>query len=261
MHCPLPDASALPEASSADDDAFSKTTTGIARLDESIFDVLLIPVPKSMKERLGYESHPDESDAVDLGLSVKWASFNVGAEKPEDYGDYFAWGETEVKSRYDDDNYKFRESGEFRDIKFNKYITDSGYGTEDGRTVLEPEDDAAHVKWGGSWRMPTKAEWEELRENCTWTWTTIHGVSGYKIQSNKKGYKRRYIFLPAANYCGGQYMNHADYDTDYMSWYWSSTLSDRSDYAEIALFNSEHKLITEIGSRTVGASIRPVCPK
>ena len=232
----------------------------IARLDESIFDVLLIPVPKSMKERLGYESHPDESDAVDLGLSVKWASFNVGAEKPEDYGDYFAWGETETKSGYDDD-YKFRESGEFRNIKFNKYNTDSELGDVDGRTALEPEDDAAHVKWGGSWRMPTKAEWEELRENCTWTWTTIHGVSGYKIQSNKKGYKRRYIFLPAANYCVGQYMNHADYDTDYMSWYWSSTLSDRSDYAEIALFNSEHKLITEIGSRTVGASIRPVCPK
>ena len=231
----------------------------IARLDESIFDVLLIPVPKSMKERLGYESHPDESDAVDLGLSVKWASFNVGAEKPEDYGDYFAWGETEVKSRYDDDNYKFRESGEFRDIKFNKYITDSGYGTEDGRTVLEPEDDAAHVKWGDSWRMPTKAEWDELRENCTWTWMTVNGVNGFRISGSKPGYTDRYIFLPAANYCGGQYKACSDYmDVDYMSWYWSSSLSDGSSYAESVIFNS--KYINESGSRSIGASIRPVVP-
>lgn len=230
-----------------------------AKLDESNTDILETPVPKPMKERLGYESHPDESDAVDLGLSVKWASFNVGAEKPEDYGDYFAWGETEVKSRYDDDNYKFRESGEFRGIKFNKYNTDSGRGTVDGRTVLEPEDDAAHVKWGGSWRMPTKAEWDELRENCTWTWTTVNGVNGFRISGSKPGYTDRYIFLPAANYCGGQYKACSDFmDVDYMNWYWSSSLSDRSDDAESVIFNS--KYITESGSRTIGASIRPVVP-
>ncbi len=230
-----------------------------ARLDESFHEILLAPIPEPMKERLGYESHPKESAAVDLGLSVKWAPFNIGAEKPEEHGDYFAWGETDTKSRYDSDNYIFRESGEFREIKFNKYNTDSERGIVDGRTGLEPEDDAAHVKWGGNWRMPTKAEWDELRENCTWTWTTVKGMNGYKITSNKPGYKNRSIFLSAAGYCGGQYMAHSDYeDTDYMSWYWSSTLAEASNYSESVVFNSE--FITEGGSRTVGASIRPVVP-
>lgn len=230
-----------------------------ARLDESFHEILLAPIPKPMKERLGYESHPKESAAVDLGLSVKWAPFNIGAEKPEEHGDYFAWGETDAKSRYDSDNYIFRESGEFREIKFNKYNTDSERGIVDGRTELEPVDDAAHVKWGGNWRMPTKAEWDELRENCTWTWTTVKGVNGYKITSNKPGYKNRSIFLPAAGYCGGRYMTHSDYeDVDYMSWYWSSTLAEGSNYSESVVFNSEY--ITEGGSRTVGASIRPIVP-
>ena len=230
-----------------------------ARLDESINDVLLTPIPKPMKERLGYESHPKKSAAVDLGLSVKWAPFNIGAEKPEDNGDYFAWGETKAKSSYEYGNYKFCESGEFRDVKYNKYNADSMRGIVDGRTVLEPKDDAAHVKWGGSWRMPTKAEWNELRDNCTWTWTTVNGVNGYKVSSNKPGYENRSIFLPASSSCFGQYMGHSDYeDVDYMSWYWSSSLADGKDYAESVVFNSEY--ISEGGSRIVGASIRPVVP-
>jgi len=228
------------------------------RLDESCLDILQTPIPKPMKERLGYESHPKKSAAVDLGLSVKWAPFNIGAEKPEDKGDYFAWGETKAKSRYEDDNYRFRESGEFRNIKFNKYNTDSERGKVDGRTELEPKDDVAHVKWGGSWRMPTKAEWDELRDNCTWTWTTVNGVNGYRISGNKPGYKDNFIFLPAASFCVGQYMTHSDFeDEDFMSWYWSSTLSDDiPGYAESVIFNSEH--INGGGSRIVGASIRPV---
>lgn len=230
------------------------------RLDEPIDDVLRIPIPKPMKERLGYESHPEEKAAVDLGLSVKWAPFNIGAEKPQENGDYFAWGETEAKPSYVNENYRFRESGEFRNIKFNKYNADSEHGDIDGRTELEPEDDAAHVKWGGNWRMPTKAEWDELRENCTWTWTKVKGVYGYKIKSKKPGYKRRSIFLPAASYCVDDFMTHSESNEDYyMSWYWSSTLSEGSDYAEGVIFNSEY--ITEGGSRTVGASIRPVIPK
>lgn len=230
------------------------------RLDEPIDDVLRIPIPKPMKERLGYESHPEENAAVDLGLSVKWAPFNIGAEKPQENGDYFAWGETEAKPSYVNENYRFRESGEFRNIKFNKYNADSEHGDIDGRTELEPEDDAAHVKWGGNWRMPTKAEWDELRENCTWTWTKVKGVYGYKIKSKKPGYKRRSIFLPAASYCVDDFMTHSESNEDYyMSWYWSSTLSEGSDYAEGVIFNSEY--ITEGGSRTVGASIRPIIPK
>lgn len=232
-----------------------------AKLRESYTDILRTPVPKSMKERLGFETHPDESAAVDLGLSVKWAPFNIGAEKPEENGDYFAWGETDAKPRYDYDNYKFRESGEYGDVKFNKYNTDTDRGTVDGRTVLEPEDDAAHVKWGGNWRMPTKAEWDELYNKCTWTWTTINGVKGFRISGSKPGYSDNYIFLPAANTCDGEYManNLAYYtDIDYYNWYWSSSLDSVSiDFAESVIFNSRHINKTS-GSRIEGASIRPV---
>ena len=86
-----------------------------------------------------------------------------------------------------------------------KYCTYSSYGTVDNKTALDPEDDAAHVNWGGSWRMPTNAEFEELlnTSNCTWTWTTLNGVSGYKVVSKKSGYAGNWIFLPAAGCRGG----------------------------------------------------------
>lgn len=232
-----------------------------AKLKEPITARIKTPIPKSMKERLGYESHPDESAAVDLGLSVKWAPFNIGAEKPEDNGDYFSWGETEPKSRYGFEDYILGDATDFWEMKFYKYNNDTIFGTVDGRTVLEPQDDAAHVKWGGGWRMPTKAEWEELRNCCTWTWDTVSGVSGLRIISNKPGYTDRSIFLPAASYCTGDIMNHSDYEmSDYMSWYWSSTLSDTDgpEYTGSLLFDSNS--ISWGGHRVVGASIRPVVP-
>ena len=232
-----------------------------AKLKEPITARIKTPIPKSMKERLGYESHPDESVAVDLGLSVKWAPFNIGAEKPEDNGDYFSWGETEPKSRYGFGDYILGDTTDFWEMKFYKYNNDTLYGTVDGRTVLEPQDDAAHVKWGGGWRMPTKAEWEELRNCCTWTWDTVSGVSGLRIISNKPGYTDRSIFLPAASYCTGDIMNHSDYEmSDYMSWYLSSTLSDTDGpaYTGSLLFDSNS--ISWGGHRVVGASIRPVVP-
>ena len=231
------------------------------KLKEPIVARIQTPIPGSMKERLGYESHPDETAAVDLGLSVKWAPFNIGAEKPEDNGDYFSWGETEPKSRYGFEDYILGDTTDFWEMKFYKYNNDTIFGTVDGRTVLEPQDDAAHVKWGGGWRMPTKAEWEELRNCCTWTWDTVSGVSGLRIISNKPGYTDRSIFLPAASYCTGDIMNHSDYEmSDYMSWYWSSTLSDTDgpEYTGSLLFDSNS--ISWGGHRVVGASIRPVVP-
>lgn len=127
--------------------------------------------------------------AVDLGLSVKWACCNVGATKPEEYGGYYAWGETEEKSYYDWDTYKWRNG-----TGYTKYCTDSDYGHVDNKTVLDPEDDVAHVKWGGSWRMPTRDEIKELNDNCTWQWTTLNGVNGYRVT----GPTGNSIFLPAA---------------------------------------------------------------
>ena len=134
---------------------------------------------------------------VDLGLSVKWATCNVGASKPEEYGDYFAWGETQPKNTYDWSTYKWC-NGSY-DTQ-TKYCTKSSYGTVDNKTQLELSDDAARANWGGSWRMPTDAEMTELREQCTWTWTTQNGVYGYKVTSKKSGYTNKSIFLPAAGY-------------------------------------------------------------
>ena len=113
--------------------------------------------------------------AVDLGLSVKWATMNVGATSPEDYGGYYAWGETEEKSNYDWETYKWC-NGSYNNM--TKYCTDGYYGTVDNKRVLDPSDDVAHVKWGGSWRMPTSDEIKELTDECNWQWTSLNGVDG-----------------------------------------------------------------------------------
>ena len=198
------------------------------------------------------ENTENGHEYVDLGLSVKWATCNVGATKPEEYGDYFAWGETQPKSYYDWSNYKWCNGS---DDTQTKYCTNSSYGIVDHKTVLEAADDAATVNWGGSWRMPTKAEQNELRTECTWTWTTENGLNGYRITSNKAGYTDKSIFLPAAGarYCS-DLLNAGSY-----GFYWSSSL--RTDYpynAEGWCFLSDYKdLIYD--SRNYGRSVRPVC--
>ena len=128
---------------------------------------------------------------VDLGLpsGTLWATCNVGATTPEGYGDYYAWGETTTKSTYDWSTYFDTHDGGNTFTKYN---------SKGGKTVLDLEDDAAHVNWGGSWRMPTYAEWQELCDNCTWTWTTQNGINGFKVTSKKAGYTDKFIFLPAA---------------------------------------------------------------
>ena len=119
-------------------------------------------------------------EAIDLGLpsGIKWASYNVGATVPEEYGGYYAWGETEEKSNYEWSTYKYC-NGSYTSL--TKYCTSSSYGTVDNKTILEPEDDVAHVKWGGSWRMSTLDEIKELDNNGTWTWSTLNGVNGYRV--------------------------------------------------------------------------------
>ena len=128
--------------------------------------------------------NPDSDDdtptgdprAIDLGLSVKWASCNVGATAPEEYGGYYAWGETEEKSDYNWITYKHCNGS--NETTMTKYCTDSSYGTVDNKTTLEQEDDVATVKWGGNWRIPTREELQELIDKCTWTWTTYNEVNG-----------------------------------------------------------------------------------
>ena len=184
---------------------------------------------------------------VDLGLpsGTLWATCNVGATTPEGYGDYYAWGETATKATYDWGTYFDTNDGGNTFTKYNN---------EGGKTVLDPEDDAAHVNWGGSWRMPTKAEWQELIDNCTWTWTTQNGINGYKVTSNKAGYTDKFIFLPAAGY---------RYDCDLVNvgsygLFWSSSLSeDLSDHAWYLYFYSGYYDFG-YGGRLYGQSVRPV---
>ena len=198
--------------------------------------------------KLNYNGH----GYVDLGLSVNWATCNVGANKPEGYGDYYAWGETETKSTYDFSNYKW----------YGSSSTLTKYGTVDNKTVLDPEDDVAHVKWGGDWRMPTKAEQDELRNNCTWTWyssgnSEFGGVAGYKVTSTKSGYTNRFIFLPAAGYRYDTYL----YDVGSNGDYWSSSLNTvLPDYAWFLYFNSDYLGANSYSYRRFGRSVRPVCP-
>ena len=133
-------------------------------------------------------------DWVDLGLSVKWATCNIGATDPEDYGDFYAWGEITPKSEFIWENYKFfigEDSSE--NMAFSMYNTDVDYGTVDNKKRLAIADDAARVNWGGSWRMPMDTELQELMAECVWTWTEQAGVYGFKVTSKKNGNS---IFFP-----------------------------------------------------------------
>lgn len=183
---------------------------------------------------------------VDLGLSVKWATFNVGATAPEGYGDYFAWGETEPKSDYSWSTYKYCDGSE---------TTITKYCVTDFKTVLNPEDDAAHVNWDGNWRMPTAAEFEELfnADNCVWTWTTLHFVRGIKVVSKKSGYEGNWIFLPAA----GCRFDTGIGDVGSGIYYWSSSL--RQDHIPNAYYLETRIMFSNI-ARNRGQSVRPVCP-
>lgn len=190
---------------------------------------------------------------VDLGLSVKWATCNVGASKPEEYGDYFAWGETTPQSnnRYYWDSYKLCK-GSYNTI--TKYCTNSSYGTVDNKTTLEPADDAARANWGGSWRMPTKLEFDELKTKCTWVWTTQNGVKGYKVMSKTNGNS---IFLPAA---GSRLVAPLD-DVGTQGKYWSSSLSTNNSYSAYSLFFYWNEAYSSDNSHRVdGLSIRAVYP-
>ena len=186
------------------------------------------------------------SGAVDMGTSVKWAAYNIGATKPEEFGDYYAWGEIQTKSNYSWSTYFDNPSGD--GASFTKYVIGEG-----GKTVLDPEDDVAHVKWGDNWRMPTYEEWKSLIETCFWEWTTYQGVAGSMVYGFEAGKK---IFLPAAGYRNGTYFYYSsDYSEGY---YWSSSLSTLN-YSEdafsciISIFNPSSNI-----DRYNGFSVRPV---
>ena len=170
-------------------------------------------------------------DYVDLGLSVKWATCNVGASQPHGYGNYYAWGETTTKSEYTEENSRT-------------------YGKNMSDIIGNSSYDAARANWGGSWRLPTQREMVELVNICTWTWTTQSGVNGYKVT----GPNGNSIFLPAAGYCDGSSRFYVGESVQYWS---SRPYEGDTGYASQLYFNSGGRGVSWRG-RNYGLTVRPV---
>lgn len=192
---------------------------------------------------------------VDLGLpsGTKWATCNVGSDTPEGYGDYFTWGETSPKQTYTWETYRYAEGTTWEEPKLTKYCSNSTYGNNgftDNLTTLEAIDDAATANWGAGWRMPTYDEMNELKTNCTVTWTTQNGVNG-RLFTGTNGNS---IFLPAAGYRNGGSL----YSAGSSVYYWSSSLStDYPSNAWALYFDSGNYVIYGF-DRYCGHSVRPV---
>ena len=253
----------------AQEDADRKAREEVAERLTHILGGLTKHAEKKAKEeadRKAFNGH----EWIDLGLSVKWAAYNLGADSPEDPGDYFAWGETIPKQSYQWNNYKFcinSDSVREERIKhpflkslfgkkkadihiFSKYNIEEVHGTVDNKVNLELCDDAARANWGGKWRMPTDAEWTELLTKCTWIWTTEGGKNGYKVTSKTNGNS---IFLPAAGYrdTGLHYVGVFGY-------YRSSSLDTEFPSRAWYVFFSSDSVYGGHGDRYYGHSIRPV---
>ncbi len=203
---------------------------------------------------------PSPVDYVDLGLpsGLKWAKCNLGAPKPSEPGDHYAWGETDPKAEYTWATYKWMQAGQSEAKYITKYtIADgetggiwydsSGAFIGDNKTALVAADDAATAKLGSPWRMPTIDEFQELIDKCTWTWTTQDGVNGYQVD----GPNGNAIFLPAGYLVIGSYR---------AGYYWSSSLSTtESDCAYSLDLNSDRYFIART-YRYFGCTVRPVRP-
>ena len=189
------------------------------------------------------------SEEVDLGLSVNWRGWNVGATKPEEYGNYFAWGETSQKEYYAWQSYFENPYDEN-----NEWI-----GSATTTDVAGTDKDAATVILGEKWRMPTYEEVKELMGKCSWTWSDYNGVKGYTVESNVAGYEGNFIFLPAA----GNYDKTSIKQEGSYGGYWSSTPLDSESKAAAYIFYFYGETIhsTQSSNRYTGRTIRPVTPK
>ena len=184
-----------------------------------------------------------------------WADRNIGADKPEDYGLYFWWGDTTGhRPSGTTFGFSFKSSN---CPTYNKSVSElQGEGRITSEGVLAPSHDAAHVHWGGNWRMPTYQELSDLNSKCDWEWTTTNGVNGYIVRG-RGAYASNSIFFPAAGFGGGTSLHHAGS----FGFYWSSVpLSDYSYYAYVLYFYSSghHISYYHFCTRVTGRSVRPV---
>lgn len=173
---------------------------------------------------------------VDLGLSVYWCSCNVGAEAPEESGDYYAWGETSPKSSFSEANYAF-------------YDNDRKQYTDIGDDISGTEYDAATVNLGSDWRMPSRTELQELKDNCSWEWTQINNVNGYKVTGNNGNS----IFIPATGY---NTLGSLLFKNEGFAYWTSNNYSDTNAYAFIKQQTNSQSMTTL--ERISGCVIRPV---
>ena len=186
---------------------------------------------------------------VDLGLpsGTLWATCNIGADSPEEYGDYFSWGETEPKAYYYWDSYKWC-NGTYTEL--TKYNTQSDHGPIDNKTELDLEDDAAYVNWGTSWRIPSKEQVQELFDNCSNVWTTQNGVNG-RLFTGPNG---KTMFIPAA---GFRYSTD-HYEKGTSAQYWSRRINSTTPHWTYCLyFHSDSYYVASKG-RSLGLPVRPV---
>lgn len=203
---------------------------------------------------------PPPTGAVDLGIvmirkdgskyPLYWATCNLGATKPEEYGDYFAWGETSTKTEYTWGTYKWANGAYNKLIKYcpsDQATYWDGEGVPDNLLMLDSSDDAALALWGNHWRIPSFEEWTELCNKCIWTWTTLNGIKGCIVESSINGNS---IFLPAA----GDYSDYAGK----FGYYWSSSLSASCPYYAFFVYFGADSVGRIDRERYLGISIRPV---
>lgn len=196
-----------------------------------------------------------DHEYVDLGLpsGTLWAICNVGASKPEEYGNYFAWGETTPKKEYSYSTYKWCKGS---NKTFSKYCTSSSYGTVDNKTELEPEDDAATANWGNNWCVPTESQIKELYNSSytTTKWTTLNGISGRMITSKKNG---NTLFLPASGYYSNTSRNNIGTNGCFCCW--SRSINKYNCSSTYMLYsNSDQIAFATAASRCNGLSVRAV---
>lgn len=191
------------------------------------------------------DGYKNDFGYVDLGLpsGLKWATYNLGAIKPEEHGDYFSWGEAKTKSN-------FSESSSFTYERTPSRL--EGYGVIDSQGNLLPSYDAATSNWGDEWRMPTRAEYDELIDYCDWSWTDFNGVKGYKVTS--KSNSSKWIFFSASGYYDGS----LNYNVTKTAGYWSTTVVEDSEYRSWNLSFDSSSFEMYGGSRDYGNTIRPV---
>lgn len=201
----------------------------------------MITIKEFLVKKHQQSSYDDYVD-LDLPSGTFWVSCNLGAKQPEEDGDYFAWGETETKKKYKWSTYKFGDAD-----KLTKYTK------KDRKKKLEPEDDAATVKLGKEYSIPTQEQWQELYDNCNWEWTKQNGKTGYKVIS--KTHTSKFIFLPAAGVFDGSSVANSGSG----GYYWSATLdSSEYFYAYYCGFYSSNVEPAYSNHRNAGYTIRPV---